>query len=114
MCKELLTQSKGLVQNSPQKKLLFGTPADTLTKKEVRACTTQGILQRTLKALYLLVGYHGELKVNLFHNIRIISGYTTPKRLKVTYSTTRCKARATYSSGGQAEVARGKIREPDS
>ena len=27
--------------------------------------------------------------MNLFHNIRIISGCTTPKRLKVTYSTTR-------------------------
>ena len=33
---------------------------------------------------FLLVGYHGELKVNLFHNTR---DYTTPKRLKVTYST---------------------------
>ena len=36
--------------------------------------------------LGLLVGYHGEPKANLFHNIRIIYN---PKRLKVTYSTTR-------------------------
>ena len=40
---------------------------------------------------YLLVGYHGEPKVNLFHNIRIIQGLYYPKRLKVTYSTTRSK-----------------------
>ena len=37
----------------------------------------------------LLVGYHGELKVNLFHNIRIIQGLYYPKGLKVTYSTTK-------------------------
>ena len=36
----------------------------------------------------LLVGYHGEPKGNLFHNIRIIYGLYYPKRLKVTYSTT--------------------------
>ena len=36
-----------------------------------------------------LVGYHGEPEVSLFHNIRIISGFYYPKRLKVTYSTTR-------------------------
>ena len=36
-----------------------------------------------------LVGYHGEPKVSPFHNIRIISGLYYPKRLKVTYSTTR-------------------------
>ena len=38
---------------------------------------------------HLLVGYHGELKVNLFHNTRIIRDYTTPRGLKVTHSTTR-------------------------
>ena len=38
---------------------------------------------------YLLVGYHGEPKVQLFHNIRIILGLYYPKRLKATYSTTR-------------------------
>ena len=37
----------------------------------------------------LLVGYHGEPKVNLFHNVRIIQGLYYPKRVKVTYSTTR-------------------------
>ena len=34
----------------------------------------------------ILVGYHGEPKVNLLNNIRIIY---YPKRLKVTYSATR-------------------------
>ena len=38
---------------------------------------------------YLPVGYHGEPKVHLFHNIRILQGLYYPKRLKVTYSTTR-------------------------
>ena len=38
--------------------------------------------------LLLLVGYDGEPKVNLFHNIRIKKGLYYPKRLKVTYSTT--------------------------
>ena len=35
-------------------------------------------------AVFLLVGYHGEPKVNLFHNIRIIQELYYPKRLKVT------------------------------
>ena len=39
----------------------------------------------------LLVGYHGEPKVNLYHNIRSIWGLYYLKRLKVTYSTTRIK-----------------------
>ena len=41
--------------------------------------------------LNLLVGYHSELKVNLFDYIYIYiyRDSTTPKRLKVTYSTTR-------------------------
>ena len=39
----------------------------------------------------LLVGYHGEPKVNLFHDIRIISGFYYTKRLKDSYSTTRLK-----------------------
>ena len=41
------------------------------------------------KFLNLLVGYRGEPKVNIFHNIRIVQGLYYPKRLKVTYSTTR-------------------------
>ena len=45
-----------------------------------------------LSATTLLVGSHGEPKVNLFHNIRIIKGLYYPKRLKVTYSTTRYKS----------------------
>ena len=31
---------------------------------------------------FLLVGYHGEPKVNLFHNTRIISGKYYPKKVK--------------------------------
>ena len=41
------------------------------------------------RVLIPLGGYHGEPKVNLFHNIRIIQGFYPSKRLKVTYSTTR-------------------------
>ena len=37
----------------------------------------------------LLVGYHGELKVNLFIIQGLYRDYTTPKRLKVTYSTSK-------------------------
>ena len=40
----------------------------------------------------LWVHDHGEPKVNLFHNIRIIQGLYYPKRLKVTYSTTRLRS----------------------
>ena len=32
--------------------------------------------------LVLLVGYHGELKVNVFHNTRIIQGLYYPKKVK--------------------------------
>ena len=32
--------------------------------------------------LNLLVGYHGELKLNLFHNTRIIWGLYYPKKVK--------------------------------
>ena len=41
--------------------------------------------------VYLLVGYHGEPKVNLF-DTRIMQGFYYPKKLKVTYSTTRFRA----------------------
>ena len=30
----------------------------------------------------LLVGYHGELKVNLFHNTRVIWGFYYPEKVK--------------------------------
>ena len=40
---------------------------------------------------YPLVGYHGEPKVNLLYNLRIISGLYYPKRLQVVYSTARSR-----------------------
>ena len=36
----------------------------------------------TLKLKTPLVGYHGELKVILFHNTRIIKGLYYPKKVK--------------------------------
>ena len=55
----------------------------------MKSISFEGSFNGSLKApLYLLVGYHGEPKVNLFHNIRIIQGLYYPKRLKVTYSAT--------------------------
>ena len=51
----------------------------------------------------------GEVKVNLFHNTRIICrDYTTPKRLKVTYSTSRKLIpanQAVFSKGLQGIVS---------
>ena len=51
---------------------------------------------------FLRVGYHGELKVHLLHNIRNIWGLNFPKRLKVAYSTTK-----TYLNGPKAVEGSG-------
>ena len=64
---------------------------------------------------FLLVGYHGEPKVNLFHNIRIIEGLYYPKRLKVSYSTTRV-SRFVLIAGGEARAGQRVlvfVRSPD-
>ena len=60
------------------------------TAKPRRLGSNEGALRIRLG---LLVGYHGEPKVNIFHNIRIIYGLYYRKRLKVTYSTTRLRSR---------------------
>ena len=51
---------------------------------------------------YLLVGYHGGTKVSLVHNIRIIKGLDYPKRLKVTYPTTRISLLDGFRLGGSS------------
>ena len=41
----------------------------------------EGLRLQVCQVISLLVGYHGELKVNLFQNTRVIYGLYYPKRL---------------------------------
>ena len=88
----------------------------TMTKNEVASCPRAASIRLrslNLKTFTLykpyLPGIMGKPTVNLFHNIRIIQGLYYPRRLKVTYSTTRSwfEGMDVSGSGLQGEGVQG-------